>query len=192
MKYYLRETQDVLNDDYGTPEFVEYAKEIKRKQSELHNDYLAQLAMLRSRLTEKTYKLLSTYSDPLFDSNLMAISIGDSVRKNIKYGSVWFHTEAMIRLITFDEDAIYTLKYRAVQSAKFDLPHARWYESSQRREIGCLLSHEVVAIDELFLSHEFLFTSGATINIEFQKLDVVKQRLKKGSFKSRHLSENLL
>jgi hypothetical protein len=191
MKYYLRELQDFMNSENDSAESTKHAIKIARKQARLHKEYLSQLSQLQKRITARTYTLLHTSSDPLFDSNLMAFSIGDSVRKKVKYGAEWFHTEVFIRLITFEEDAIYTLKYRGVDSVRFDLPHEKWYNWPSVHDIGCLLSHEVLPADEVYLSHEFLFTSGATLMIKFKKLDFEKMKIKKGSFKSRHLSENL-
>jgi hypothetical protein len=74
------------------------------------------------------------------------------------------------------ETQLYTLRYERLHRALFDFPSAQpWYMRFGDRAsnpIDDWMADEITVVDDQILRHEVLFSSGATLLIEFEKVTV--------------------
>lgn len=166
MRFYDRKLQDYANSDEVSLEECYRVNESSRR---LYDLYQAQLKQLLPRLGARNYKLLSSRPHLIFDSNLLGCSLGDKkgVRLNFKRG-------AAIHLLDFEMNWIYELKYEGINSFSTIFPEEQWFDD---RGCGNLLWNEVTSVSSESLSHEFLFTTGLEIKIEFEKMSWNREKV---------------
>ena len=108
------------------------------------------------------------------DGRLISFTVGDAINHDV-HGPTKFDinsrdTTVEIKLLSPYLNTLYTLSYSGVRKAVFDYPSDDplfHYEGGRIDDWGY---DEVTAVDEGFLRHEVLFSSGTTILIEFTDL----------------------
>jgi hypothetical protein len=167
LQYYDPELQDALNVE---PYDADRLQRARAKSKQLHAAYMKQLAALAPRLSKRTYSLFSDPKQPLFDSDLSIFSFGDSLgyaaktRRRRK-----LETSIKAVFCSFDEKTLNELTYKGIESFNANIPVERWYEMWRNR-IDSLLADELTSADANLMQHAFLFASGATISITFERV----------------------
>jgi hypothetical protein len=180
MRYFTREQNDAFNDsvDRDAAAWASLNEEIRRCDRE----YREQLERLESRISHTAWKFFDKVI--LHDGTLLAMHVGDDVDKHFpKLRTKIVNKRRLsvrLEVLNYEETRLYTLNYSRVRRVVFDYPSADpWYTSGA----GCSpiddwFADELTAVDEQFLRHEVLFSSGATIGIEFRKFSVKAVRIK--------------
>jgi hypothetical protein len=164
LRFYDPELQDASNADPPDPERL---KRALLKSKKLHRAYQRQLAQIRGSVSAQTYRRFAKKRDPLFDSNLLSFSFGDSV---FSRGAIsrWpsFEARIEVRFLSFEGGTVHILKYRGIYAMSIHVPHERWYAfPNSKPQIDSLLFHQVTSAGPKAIKHEFLFHSGTTIEI---------------------------
>ena len=174
LRYYDPELQNAGNREPFDREGFDRAAQNSR---ELRKAYLQQLSGLAPRLSKRTYSLLANPEEPLFDSDLLQFSFGDSLTyaaKSKRRRRLSTTVQAVFR--NFHEDALHTLAYEGIESLKVNVPTERWFDMGQKK-IDNLLAHELTDSDGRQMLHSFLFASGATVSITFERMNWKTQRI---------------
>lgn len=130
--------------------------------------YRERLEKLRPRLKDRNYRF---FSSGLHDARLISFSVGDGLHIDFENGSPanindFYKTSVLIKVLNADFDFIYDLKYQKVSKCIFDFPSDEPLWGDNIDDWGY---DEISEIDEKVLRHEVLFSSGATILIEFER-----------------------
>jgi hypothetical protein len=139
---------------------------------ELNLAYLRQMKDLVDRVSKRTFALFSDPEQPLFDADLFELSIGDALKYAVpKRRRVAPSTSVRATFRSFDSKTLHVLTYNRIASVNFNLPHDRWFSwPSGGSRIDSLLAHELTSMDATLMKHAFLFVSGATISIHFERV----------------------
>lgn len=178
MRYFTREQHDRANAASDMHEVAASREEFNRSR-EL---YWSQLDTLKTRLAE-AWRFFDTAS--LHDGTLLALRIGDDIDKSFSA-----HTSRLVnrRILLVELEALdhsethlYTLRYQRLHRVLFDFPGSPpWYMRSSDRAsnpIDDWMADEITAVDHQILRHEVLFSSGATLLLEFEKITVQSQNI---------------
>jgi hypothetical protein len=138
LRFYDPELQNALNVE---PFDVERLQRARAKAKQLNAAYLGGLAELASRMSKRTFSLFSDPRDPMFDSDLVEFSFGDSLM----------------------------LLAAGIKALSVNVPSERWFDQWRSR-IDSLLAHELTGEEVGYMQHAFLFASGAAISITFERV----------------------
>jgi hypothetical protein len=167
LRFYDPELQNALNVE---PFDVERLQRARAKAKQLNAAYLGGLAELASRMSKRTFSLFSDPRDPMFDSDHVEFSIGDSLmllaagnrQKTLEMG-----VRATFR--SFDGKTLHLLTYKGIKALSVNVPSERWFDQWRSR-IDSLLAHELTGEEVGYMQHAFLFASGAAISITFERV----------------------
>jgi hypothetical protein len=167
LQYYDPELQDALNaEPYDADRF----QRARAKSKQLHAAYMKQLVALAPRLSKRTFSLFSDPKQPLFDSDLLRFSFGDSLgyaAKTRRRRRLEISVQAIFG--SFDGEILNELTYKGIEFVKANVPVERWYQMGVNK-IDSLLADELTSADANLMQHAFLFASGATISITFERV----------------------
>lgn len=136
--------------------------------------YLERLDGLRERLKQRNYRF---FKSGLHGARLIAFSIGDGLHLDLEESPTvsitdFYKTSVRIKVLDAEFDSIYELKYGKVTKCIFDFPSDEPLWGNNVDDWGY---DEVSEVDEKVLRHEVLFSSGATILIEFEAFSYNKR-----------------
>jgi len=182
MKYFTKELWLAYNDQGP----IDGKTAIELGQRNTH-EYMAQLELLRPRLSQKAYRFFKT--EILHDGRLLAFIAGDGVGHDV-HGSQRFdikarNTSVMIQVLGANLDLLYTLKYTKVTKVLFEFPSEEPLFYEEGDQIGDWGYDELTAASYMHLRHEVLFASGATILIEFKHFAYKKERCEGSRYQGR-------
>ena len=170
MRYFTREQHNRTNSgDLG--EAAASLEEFNRS-CEL---YRGQLDRLRARLAD-AWTFFDSVS--LHDGTLLALRVGDDIDKNFpKYRSTLVNRRILsveLEALHHTETQLYTLRYERLHRVVFDFPSPEpWYmRFGASTPLDDWMADEITAVDDQILRHEVLFSSGATLLVEFEKVTV--------------------
>jgi hypothetical protein len=175
MRYFTREQHDRANSS----DLQEAAASLEafKRCCEL---YRRQLDRLKPRLAD-AWSFFDTVS--LHDGTLLALRIGDDIDKNFPaYGSGLVNRRTLsveLEALHHTETQLYTLRYERLHRVLFDFPspqpwHMRFSDRASN-PIDDWMADEITAVDDQILRHEVLFSSGATLLIEFEQVTIRNQ-----------------
>ena len=164
MKYFTKEMWRGWNSG------DEAEKQRAREQSDRNwQEYGQELEKLESRLGIEAYEFFKTAER--HDGRLIAFTVGDAINHDVheptKFDLNPNDTAVEIKLLSPYLNTLYTLNYSGVRKVVFDYPSDDPLFHYDGRQISDWGYDEVTAVDEKFLRHEVLFSSGTTILIEF-------------------------
>jgi hypothetical protein len=116
----------------------------------------------------------------LHDGTLLALRAGDHIGKRFPtYRSLLVNKRQLsveLEVLNHDGTRLFALRYERLHRVAFDFPTADfWYLRFADRgsnPIDDWMADEVTAIDEKVLRHEVLFSSGATLLLDFETISV--------------------
>ena len=144
--------------------------------------YAQRLDALRPRLKERNYRF---FKSGLHDGRLVAFCVGDGLHIDLdgaKSVSLrdFYRTTVNIKVLNAEFDAIYNLKYQNVSKSVFDFPSEEPLWGNNIDDWGY---DELSEVNEKVLRHEVLFSSGATILIEFEKFSYRRTKYQGSRYK---------
>jgi hypothetical protein len=167
LRFYDPELQNALNSEPWDPARFERARAKSRK---LRDAYLKQLAKLAPRLSKRTFSRFSNSRNPLFDSDLLQFSFGDSLsHARIAPRINRFETSIQAIFRSFDGKTDHILSYKNIKSLNVTVPSERWFDMFGNR-ISSLLTDELTSARRHMMRHQFLFETGAVIVITFERV----------------------
>jgi hypothetical protein len=179
MKYFTREANDAIYDADPTE-----SARLNDEAKSLLKLYLAQLKELAPRLSVSAR---SFFLDGVsrHDGTLLAMHIGDDLHKRFETLRTLLVNERTLtvelEVLNHEETALYTLQYDRIHRIIFDFPTAEpWYlrfGSRGSSPIDDWFADELTSVSEEVLRHEVLFTSGASLTIEFETIAVRTQHI---------------
>jgi hypothetical protein len=176
MKYFTKE----IWAGYNTHDDSEFQKNMGMHEGN-RREYFLQLEQLKPRLSKQTYRFFTT--ENLHDGRLLAFTASDDLSFNIdsskRFDRNSRRTGVLMRVLNYEQDHLYTLKYTKVKRALFDFPTEDPLFDEEPDDISDWSFDELTAADEVYLRHEVLFSSGTTIAIEFKHFSYEKLRLPK-------------
>jgi hypothetical protein len=173
MRYFTRQQHEACNSTNRDIAAAAIA-EINRS-CEL---YRGQFDSLKTRLPEDVWTFFDSVS--LHDGTLLALRVGDDIDKRFPtYRSLLVnerHLSVELEVLNHEETLLFALRYDRLHRVAFDFPTAEpWYSRYADRgsnPIDDWMSDELTAIDERLLRHEVLFSSGATLLLDFETISV--------------------
>jgi len=140
--------------------------------------YRRQLNVLRPRLPDDVWTFFDSVS--LHDGTLLVLRVGDDIDKRFPtHRSILVNKRRLsveLEILNHDETRLFTLRYDRLHRVVFDFPTAvPWYSrfaDPASDPIDDWMSDEVTAVDEKVLRHEVLFSSGATLLLEFETISL--------------------
>jgi hypothetical protein len=173
MQYFTRQQHEEYNST--DPDIVAAAKAEFNRSCEL---YRRQFNALKHRLPNDVWTFFDSVS--LHDGTLLALRVGDDVDKRYPtYGSVIVNKRQLsveLEVLNHDETWLFAVRYERLHRVAFDFPTADpWYLRFADRgsnPIDDWMADEVTAVDEKVLRHEVLFSSGATLLLDFETISL--------------------
>ena len=169
LRYYDPELQDALNVEPFDEDRLQRAR---AKAVRLNSAYLEEISGLAPRLSRRTFSKFSDPRQPLFDSDLLEFAFGDSLGYPVttkgRQRTLMMAVRAAFR--SFNEKLIHVLTYSDVDSLSVNVPAETWYARCGKKRIDCLLADELTSVDSGLMSHAFLFVSGASVSITFERV----------------------
>ena len=114
----------------------------------------------------------------LHDGRLLSLRVGDGLDYSADGTSPFMlnrqRTSALVEFLNYEQSFHYTFDLRRVSRVSMDLFIE---EGSFAKSLGDLYIYELAAIDEQILQVGFLFATGATISIEFERLVFRRRRI---------------
>jgi hypothetical protein len=179
------------NLKWGAPE----QEKLFRKWRKNLLKYDRSLPALRPRLSKQAWEYFKkNESQPLFDSNLISFTTGETLSSKIAkspfaFSSKLHSVHAEAKFLDFGERVIYTFRYRDINHINMTLPREYIQQITflQKQPITKLVRcsgkfdslyvEEISAAGRDHLRHELFFKSEAIIAIEFRKISVLRQRI---------------
>jgi hypothetical protein len=173
LQYFKKELWLAFNSDKDDQnEHDEWIRNIK--------EYKVQLENLENRLSKRNFNFFTKES--LHDGNIVAINIKDAIAERAKQKKPWkniFNPVTIeIQVINYEEDKLYFLKYNSVRKIKLDFPSESplfWSVGSGLEDWGY---DELTMVNEEYLAHRILLSSGSEILIEFKKFTYKVEKIK--------------
>ena len=97
---------------------------------------------------------------------MITFTVGDAINHDV---------QVEIKLLGAQLDVLYTLNYKGVKRVIFDYPTDAPLFYREGDHIGDWGYDEVTAVDENYLRHEVLFSTGTTILIEFKRFSYERE-----------------
>ncbi len=178
MKYFTPDLIAAANDwiEQTTPELRKAEKRFKSAVAE----YQRELEGLKPRVSRAAWDLFrhGFAEKGLHDARLLSLRVGDGLNY-LPDGVTPFRlnrqrTTTIVELLNYEQSFHYVFELRRVRRVSTDLFVE---EGSFSNNLGDLYIYELVAIDEKLLQLGFLFASGATIAIQFERLVFRRRRI---------------
>jgi hypothetical protein len=143
--------------------------------------YQKQLAKLEGRISRQAWNFFAFgfRGWGLHDARLLAFSIGDGL-DHLANGREQFDenkqkAKARILILNCKQTLLYSFVCRDIRRVVFKYPvqNTRW----DSRRIELLETYELTPVNKDYLSLEFLFSSNATLVVEFGRLKFKRQRV---------------
>lgn len=166
LRYYDPELQNAMNAEPFDKTRLQRAYEQAKR---LTTEYLKQLADIEDRVNKQTFKLLSDEKQPLFDADLFELSMGDALEHLPLAKRRRLSSAVRARFGSFDGTRLHTLTYSRIAAIHVNASEERWFDRRSGSCFDSLLTHELTAINESLMQHAFLFVSGASISIRFER-----------------------
>lgn len=163
----------------------------KAQQKAMHRLFLRrsaaydrQLRALRHRLSKQAWNFFYFGFGRwgLHDAQLLTCTFGDG----LDYKPNGLHplrvnkekVKARIQILDRHQNLLCTFTCRGISKAVFDYPtdDPLW---NDRGCVDMLLTYEMTAASDRYLRLEFLFASGATIKVEFERLHFKRERIRR-------------
>lgn len=181
MKYFTKEFPKADNDPSLSKARCEA---IHRNFLRACDAYRKQLKKLRPRLSRQAWNFFyfGFARWGLHDAHLLSFSAGDGLdyaadgRRPFRYNRQ--KAAARIRILDRHQNLLTTFTCVGVWRAVFDYPSGDPLSDNWGR-VDHLLTYEMTAANGGLLSLEFLFASGATILVEFKRLQFKRQRVRR-------------
>ena len=136
--------------------------------------YYEQLEQIRPRLSVEAYEFFAKITNPrLHGDTLLSFSVGDGI--NISPPDLFTfekhhrETSVTMRVLCHHEDEIYILNYKQIGRTVFDFPTTEPLFHADEYPIADWGYDELTVVDDEYLRHEILFSSGAIIAIDFKE-----------------------
>jgi len=173
MRYFTRQQHDASNST--DPDIAAAAIAEFNRSCDL---YRREFNALKNRLPDDVWTFFDSVS--LHDGTMLALRVGDDIDKQFPtYRSILVNKRKLLvelEVLNHDETRQFTLRYERLHRVTFDFPTVDpWYLRFADRggnPIDDWLADEVTAVDENVLRHEVLFSSGATLLLDFEKISV--------------------
>jgi hypothetical protein len=178
MKYFTKEFVKADNDSSLTKA---QSHTVSSKFERMCRAYRRQLAKLEPRISKQAWNFfyLGFGRWGLHDARLMSFAAGDGLdyRANGKqpFRINKQKAKARIRILNHDQNLLYTFECNGIQKTVFDFPTEDPLWNCGR--VDLLHSYELTEARKGLLCLEFLFTSGATILVEFAQLKFERKRI---------------
>jgi hypothetical protein len=167
MRFFTRELWEGFQDG-GTYEASSQMWEINLK------NYYQQLESLKDRLGERLYRFLTTTS--LHDGNLLSLRMIDERNRyyleHKKVKAIIDPVSIELEVSDLDGAKIYRLNYTRVNKVKFDFATDNPLFFTTGAGLGDWGYDEITKVDDNYLRHEIIFSSGTVLLIEFKKLSI--------------------
>jgi hypothetical protein len=143
--------------------------------------YQKQLAKLEGRISRQAWNFFAFGFGGwgLHDACLLAFSVGDGLDRlandRKQFDEKKQKAKARILILNFKQTLLYSFVCTDIRSVVFKYPvqNTRW----DSRQIELLETGELTAVNKHYLSLEFLFSSNATLLVEFGRLQFKRQRV---------------
>jgi len=178
MKYFTHKRIAAANDwiEQTTPELRKAEKRFESVVAE----YRLELESLKPRVSRAAWDFFRHGRDEtgLHDARLLSLRVGDGLNYTPD-GVTPFRinrqrTGIIVEFLNYEQSFHYVFDLRRVSRVSTDLFIE---EGSFAKSLGDLYIYELVAIDEQILQLGFLFASGATISIDFERLVFRRRRI---------------
>jgi hypothetical protein len=144
--------------------------------------YRKQLTKLEGRISQEAWNFIYFGFGRwgLHDAHLLSFAAGDGLDHPAD-GSLPFNYDtqkAKVRflILNWHQNLLYSFNCSGIRKAVFDYPTDDPLWNLGR--LDYILTYELTAVNERFLRLEFLFSSGATILVEFVRLRFKRQRVR--------------
>lgn len=172
MKYFTSELITALQNE-------EKYEEAKIRFENTIDEYHEQFEKLKSRLTLKTYNFFKKNS--LHDTKIISIKLVDNYNMQIAEvsnpKSIKQPISMILEVINGFSDYIFILKYTNI--IRFSFNHS--LEKSPYKHLhngfGDIGYDELTEKDNQYFKHEFLFSTGNILEIEFKKINAYRQKI---------------
>jgi len=150
--------------------------------------YVRHLEKLKDRISKPAFHFFAYgfCDDSLHDGRMLSFSAGDGLDYVPDGSTPFLHPRAQpgrpksgvqIRILNCQEDALYTFRYKGVRRIVCQKsPHPHFANAD---DFDCLDVYALTESDKHFLRHEYRFSSGASILIEFQRLIFRRQPIQR-------------
>ena len=180
MKYFTYELIAAANDWIDQTDKERRLAE--KRAASVFKKYLSDLESLKPRISAAAWAFFrhGFGEKSLHDARLLSLRIGDGL-DYVPDGVSPFlvnrkHTSAIISFLNYEQDQHYYLELRGVRRVRSDLLVD---ETMFAKSLGSLYTYELTASGAKGLQLGFLFASGGTVVIEFQRLVFRKWRIKR-------------
>jgi len=180
MRYFTYELIAAANDWIAQSKTAHRNAE-KRLES-VFKKYLRQLEPLERRISRSAWQFLryGFGSKSLHDGRLLSLKVGDGLTYTPNGSSPFFlnrqHTAAIIEFLNYEQDLHYVFDFRGVSRFSGDLFVEK---ESYAKSLGDLYIYELTDAGKDRLRLGFLFASGGSIVVEFQRLVFRKKRIRR-------------
>jgi hypothetical protein len=143
--------------------------------------YQKQLAKLEGRISRQAWNFFAFgfRGWGLHDARLLALSVGDGLDHSAddrkQFDANKQQAKARILILNRKQTLLYSFVCTDIKRVvfKYAAQNARW----DSRRIELLEMYELTAVNKHYLSLEFLFSSNATLLVEFGRLSFKRQRV---------------
>ncbi len=172
MKYFTSEIWKGLQDK-------SLYEEMKVKWENAFFEYEKQYETLEKRLSPKSFKFFKENS--MHDGKIVSIKLFDEYNFNRlrmpKPKMIKQPISVTLNIISGYSDYIYTIEYLNVVKFNFNHSIENMLFDYFNDGLGDIGYDEITEKDSTYLNHEYLFTSGNLLEIEFKKMNVYENRL---------------
>jgi hypothetical protein len=180
MKYFTYELIAAANDwvEQTRPELLRAGKRFNSAVE----DYRRALESLKPRVSGAAWDFFrhGFGEQGLHDARLLSLKVGDGLNYTPDGGSPFLlnrqRTLAIVEFLNYEQSLHYVFDLRGVSRVTSDLFAG---EQSFAKSLGDLYIYELTAIDEKGLQLGFLFASGASVVVQFQRLVFRRRRIKR-------------
>jgi hypothetical protein len=181
MKYFSQE--DSTGREYSSLSAAQ-RKALDRKFSRNFEAYHKQLDKLRGRISRQAWRFFALgFGDlGLHDARLLSLSVGDNLNFVVgrNQASKARNERAKVRILILNHKQTHLYSFVCTEIRKFlfnyPVQNTRW----NSYQIELLETYELTSVNERYLSLELLFSSNATLLVEFGQLRFKRQRLPLG------------
>jgi hypothetical protein len=140
------------------------------------NNYWRQVRTLRTRLSKETFSLLKMTS--LHDGCVCSIFLSDGLSSPLAMGRRNRTDPSRIEITAKSRDGeMYAYNYFGVRRFEVSYPGKKLFYTTEGG-FGDWGYDEVTSAGKKYLRHEILFSSGATVLLEFRDLQLAKKKVK--------------
>jgi hypothetical protein len=180
MRYFTYDLIAAAND--WIPQSVKARRNAEKRLAAVLKKYQRQLDALENRMSRSAWQFFryGFGSRSLHDGRLLALKVGDGLNYTPTGTFPFFlnrqRTSAIIEFLNYEQDLHYVFDLRGVRHFYSDLfPEKESYAKS----VGDLYTYELTASGKDGLRLGFLFASGASIVVDFERMVFRKKRVRR-------------